>query len=44
MGSIVPYVITVMWDESGAGVTGTGCDPDDGNDLKCFTTSFQVTP
>jgi len=43
-GFIIPYVITVMWDESGTGVTGTGCDPDNANDLKCFYTSFQITP
>ncbi len=43
-GFIIPYAITVRWDETRTGVTGTGCDPDDGTDLKCFTTSFQVTP
>ena len=43
-GFIIPFVITVRWDESGAGATGLGCDPDVSTDLKCFSTAFQVTP
>jgi type IV pilus assembly protein PilV len=30
-------VISVMWDDSGTGATGTGCDPDDADDLTCYT-------
>ena len=29
--------ISVMWDDDGTGVTGTGCDPTDANDLTCYT-------
>lgn len=28
--------ITVMWDDDGTGVTGTGCDPTDASDLTCY--------
>ena len=41
---IIPYVITVRWDETRTNVTGTGCDPDNAADLKCFSTSFEVSP
>ena len=43
-GFYIPYAITVMWDESGTGANGTGCNPDNVADLKCFTTLFQITP
>lgn len=29
-------MISVMWDDDGTGVSGTGCDPTDANDLTCF--------
>ncbi len=29
-------VVTVMWDDNGNGATGTGCDPDNSNDLVCY--------
>jgi type IV pilus assembly protein PilV len=44
-GLIIPFVITVRWDEGdGGSATGLGCDPDVATDLKCFQTNFQVTP
>ena len=30
-------LIKVMWDDSGTGATGTGCGPDPGTDLTCYT-------
>ena len=30
-------MISVMWDDNGTGATGTGCDPDDADDLTCYT-------
>jgi type IV pilus assembly protein PilV len=30
-------LISVMWDDNGTGATGTGCDPDDADDLTCYT-------
>jgi type IV pilus assembly protein PilV len=30
------FIVTVMWDDERLGVTGTGCDPHDPDDLKCF--------
>jgi type IV pilus assembly protein PilV len=41
---IIPFVITVRWDETRTNVTGDGCDPDDPDDLKCFSMGFEVTP
>jgi len=41
---IIPIVITVMWDETRTNVTGTGCDPDNATDLKCFSVGFEVSP
>lgn len=35
------YVVTLRWDDEGKGVTGTGCDPDSVEDLKCFRFEFQ---
>jgi len=40
---IIPFVITVRWDETRTNPTGTGCDPTDDDDLKCFSTGFQVS-
>jgi type IV pilus assembly protein PilV len=41
---IIPFVITVRWDETRTNVTGTGCNPDVATDLKCFSTGFRVSP
>jgi len=30
-------LIDVMWDDDGSGATGTGCDPDEADDLTCYT-------
>jgi len=30
------YRITVMWDEERTGANGTGCDPNDSNDRRCY--------
>jgi type IV pilus assembly protein PilV len=30
------FVISVMWDDERKGVTGTGCDPTNPDDMKCF--------
>ena len=35
------YTITVMWDEQRSGATGTNCDPDDANDLRCVSITSQ---
>ena len=35
------YTITVMWDEQRSGVTGTNCDPDDPDDLRCVSLTTQ---
>ena len=35
------YTITVMWDEQRSGATGTNCDPDDPNDLRCISITTQ---
>jgi len=35
------YTITVMWDEQRSGVTGTNCDPDDPDDLRCISITTQ---
>lgn len=35
------YTITVMWDEQRTGATGTNCNPDDSNDLRCVTMTTQ---
>jgi len=35
------YTITVMWDEQRSGATGTNCDPDDPNDLRCVSITTQ---
>jgi len=35
------FTITVRWDEARTGVTGTGCDPDDANDLRCLSITTQ---
>ncbi|MFZ5594348.1 MAG: type IV pilus modification protein PilV [Pseudomonadota bacterium] len=35
------FTITVMWDDARNGATGTGCDPNNPNDLTCFSMSFQ---
>ena len=35
------YTITVMWDEQRTGVTGTNCDPDDPDDLRCVSITTQ---
>ena len=34
------FTITVMWDDNKRGATGTGCDPDDLDDMVCFTTTL----
>ena len=34
--NIAGLVVTVMWDDNGNGATGTGCDPDNSNDLVCY--------
>lgn len=36
------FVITVRWDGDRTGATGTGCDPNNAADLKCF--SLRVRP
>lgn len=33
--------VTVMWDNSRSGATGTGCDPNDPDDLTCVSIMFQ---
>ncbi len=35
------FTITVLWDEARSGVTGTGCDPDVQNDLRCLSITTQ---
>lgn len=35
------YTITVLWDDERTGATGTGCDPANPADLKCFSTTIQ---
>ena len=30
-------LVSVMWDDNGTGATQTGCDPDDADDLTCYT-------
>jgi len=35
------FTVRIFWDDLRSGVTGTGCDPDNANDLKCFSVSFQ---
>ncbi len=35
-GPPVVYTITVYWDQNRTGASGTGCDPDDNTDMKCF--------
>jgi type IV pilus assembly protein PilV len=35
------YRITVMWDENRTGASGTNCDPDDPNDLRCVSITTQ---
>jgi len=40
-GNGTDFVISVMWDEARTGVTGTGCDPADANDLKCIQLDIQ---
>ncbi len=30
------FTISVMWDESRGGATGTGCDPSDADDMRCI--------
>ena len=35
------YTITVMWDEQRTGATGTNCNPDDPNDLRCVSVTTQ---
>ena len=35
------FTITVMWDEQRSGVTGTNCDPDDPDDLRCISITTQ---
>ena len=34
------FTITVMWDDERNGATGTGCNPNNDNDMLCFTTVF----
>lgn len=34
------FTITVMWDDNKVGAAGTGCDPDDPDDMICFTTTL----
>lgn len=36
------YRIRVMWDENGAGVTGTDCDPTDTADLTCVDMTIEL--
>lgn len=35
------YTITVMWDEQRTGATGTNCNPNDPNDLRCVSITTQ---
>ncbi len=28
--------VSVMWDDDGTGATGTGCDPEESDDLTCY--------
>lgn len=35
------FLITVRWDEQRNGATGTGCDAENTNDLKCFQVRIQ---
>ncbi len=38
-----PYwIITVMWDERRTGATGTGCDPDDEDDMACLLVNVEI--
>ena len=34
------FTITVMWDDERNGAAGTGCNPNNINDMLCFTTVF----
>ena len=34
------FTVTVMWDDERNGATGTGCNPNNDNDMLCFTTVF----
>ncbi len=36
------YTITIMWDDERSGDTGTGCDPDDPDDLLCLTITTEI--
>lgn len=40
-GADSTFTVTVMWDDEGTGATGTGCDSEDPDDLKCFTFDFR---
>ncbi len=35
------FTITVMWDEQRTGATGTNCNPDDPDDLRCVSITTQ---
>jgi type IV pilus assembly protein PilV len=35
------FTITVMWDEQRSGVTGTNCNPNNPNDLRCISITTQ---
>lgn len=36
------FTISVMWDNDRSGVSGTGCDPDDTDDLDCFQLELRL--
>ncbi len=38
------FTVTVMWDDTRSGKTGTGCDPNNTDDLKCFRITFRPLP
>ncbi len=41
-GSGSVFQVTIRWDESRTGATGTGCNPDSDSDLQCFTVNVQL--
>ena len=34
--------LTLRWDADRSGATGTGCDPDNVNDMKCMSLEFEL--
>lgn len=41
-GANAPFTVKIMWDDMRTGVTGTGCDSTDPDDMTCFSVTGQV--